>query len=236
MKKLGKYLALSAVAVLAGCGGNESLFGFTSFRVVNASPDAIVTNVSYAGTQLSSDLGLGESAPAASSDPLVYDSGAGTLSFTLGNSSDSSFSSSVNLVADHYVTAILAGNVESSDTDAVQLITVDTAATAVTSTLANLKIVNASTVLPSTVDVYVINTDVDIDDVSPTVEGVSRYGVTGILLRDGGSTRIVVTAEDSKTVLLDVTESFSDGTLNTVVLRNNGTDTATLLENYVAPL
>lgn len=236
MKKLGKYLALSAVAVLAGCGGgNESLFGFTSLRVVNASPDAIVTNVSYAGTQLSTDLALGESAPAASSDPLVYDSGAGTLVFSLGNSSDASFSSSLNLVADHYVTAVLAGNVASTDSDAVKLITVDTDPTTVTTSLANLRIVHASTVLPATVDVYVVNSDVDINSVSPTVAGVSRYGVTGVLLRDTGTTRIIVTAEDSKTALVDVTDTFSTGTLNTVVLRNNSADTGTLLENFVAP-
>lgn len=235
MNKIGKFFALAALAALVGCGGGgKSLFGFTKLRVVNASPDAIVTRVDYAGSKLSDDLGEGQSAPPAGTDPISFDSGGGTIDFDLNGTA---LSSSLNLVADHYVDVVLAGLKGDAGDNKVRTITVDTDPTAVSTTKANIRIVHASTAAAASVDVYVVTADTDIAAVTPTVAGLARFGTTGVLVSSGGQVRIVVTEAGTKTVILDVTEGLSEQSLSTLVVENDiSDDTKVILGRFTTDL
>jgi hypothetical protein len=231
MRGFVRIPALGLAGLVAACGGAklDSEQGFTNYRVVHASPNAGVAIVSLNGTVVDNGLAYRQSQPVISVGPLVLDSGAGSLLFTLPTSS---LSQALSLEAGTWNTSVLAGLQGATGTDALRVLSVVTPEASLVRDLANLKVVHAAPALPATVDLYVIDVGADIAGLTPTVAGVARYGITGLLLRAAGNSRLVVTQAGTKTVLLDVTESFVGGSYATVVIANNGTNNGGVLEVF----
>ncbi|MGV3614386.1 MAG: DUF4397 domain-containing protein [Fimbriimonas sp.] len=235
MKKLLSLAALAAVFVVAGCGGSgDDTGGFAYLRVINASPDTSA-DVFFQDSLFVDNLSFTESGPGDGDAPETIDSGNNNLVFDVRDGGeDVAITRNLNFQKDHVYTAIFAGFVGNTGTNAPRVIIASDNTADFNLDQANFRFVHASPAITTNVDVYVVNPDDDFRDFDPDASNVARYGVSNLIRVSGGTYRFVVTEAGTDNVLFNEVDSVDGGTYSTVVGVNDNSNEEMTLFGYGA--
>jgi hypothetical protein len=177
------------LCLLSGCGGSSSTTG--SLRFVQASPDAPAVAVYNERTRISASLSYGNNTPYFS-----FVSGS-RLRLYQGSSSQVLFQATPLITSGANETLILTGHIANP----TSILLADGGTSPATGD-GEVRVVNASQNI-GTADVYVISSGTGISGIPPTVAGLAFNSSAGYDQIPEGSYEVVMTAPNTKNVLLD---------------------------------
>lgn len=232
MKATLLLAAALAALFVSGCGGSDSSSGSgpSRLRVIHASQDAGSLDVEVQGAPFATELNYGGSFPSGGLSAASVASGANFVTVLESGTSTVLDDISASFEAGHTYTVVAAGLRTGPTADALRTIAIDEPTNELNTANTYARIVHASPNVGAA-DVYITGLDDSIATATPTVQNLSRYGVSGRIALPTGAYRIRVCPTGSKTPKINITATGTAGQYVVGVLENDDSDGA-VLANY----